>query len=85
MSTPIMGKSILSADQMRTYLNMKNSKAPDYTNLYLQMEKSEGVRADIAFAQSVLETNYWKFGGVGRDSQIRGISNDAESYSRYSV
>lgn len=62
--TPILGSSVAAAEQMRQYLKSIHPQAPDYVSLYLQMEKEEGVRADVAFAQSILETNAWRFGGT---------------------
>ncbi|MBM7570771.1 N-acetylmuramoyl-L-alanine amidase [Aquibacillus albus] len=67
--THIKGKSEISAEQMRAYLKKRNPDAPDYVDLYFQMEEKEGVRADVAFAQSILETNAWKFGGVVSEKQ----------------
>lgn len=65
--THILGKSEVSQDQMRAYLKKVNPDAPDYVTLYLEMEEKEGVRADVAFAQSLLETGAWKFGGVVKE------------------
>jgi flagellum-specific peptidoglycan hydrolase FlgJ len=62
--THILGKSEVNAAQMRAYLKQKNPEAPDFVAEYFRMEEIEGVRADVAFAQSLLETNYWRFGGI---------------------
>lgn len=61
--TPISGKSIVTAEQMWEYLKNKNPNAPNYTSLYITEGNAEGIRGDIAFAQSCLETGNWKFGG----------------------
>lgn len=61
--THIMGTSKVTPAQMRQYLKQTNPDAPDHVDLYMEMEKMEGVRADVAFAQSLLETNFWRFGG----------------------
>lgn len=65
--THILGSSEVSPEQMRSYLMKINPEAPDYVADYFRMQGAEGVRADVAFAQSILETNYWRFGGfVGK-------------------
>ena len=62
-STAIMGTSVATYAQMLKYLKSKNPSAPDYIQIYLNEGAAEGVRGDIAFAQSCLETGFWKFGG----------------------
>ena len=65
--TKIMGAAVATADQMRTYLKAKNSKVAqsvlDMVPLYLSEGAAEGVRGDIAFAQSCLETGNFAFAG----------------------
>lgn len=68
-STPIMGNAVATYDQMVTFLKQNNPSAPDYVMLYLQEGAAEGVRGDIAFAQSCCETGYWRFGGDVKASQ----------------
>lgn len=67
--TPIMGQSVYSARQIRRYIASVNPTAPDYVDIYFQMEKVEGVRADVAIAQALLETNHFRFGGVIKPEQ----------------
>lgn len=62
-STSIMGNSVATYSQMLKYLKSKNPNAPDYIQIYLNEGAAEGVRGDIAFAQSCVETGFWKFGG----------------------
>ena len=62
-STAIMGTSVATYAQMLKYLKSKNPNAPDYIQIYLNEGAAEGVRGDVAFAQSCLETGFWKFGG----------------------
>lgn len=62
-STAIMGTSVATYTQMLKYLKSKNPSAPDYIQIYLNEGAAEGVRGDVAFAQSCLETGFWKFGG----------------------
>ena len=65
--TAIMGKPAVTADQMKAYLKKKNPAVPqsvlDMIPLYLSEGEAEGVRGDIAFAQSCLETGNFTFSG----------------------
>ena len=65
--TKIMGDAVATAEQMRAYIKAKNPKVPqsvlDMVPLYLSEGKAEGVRGDIAFAQSCLETGNFTFSG----------------------
>lgn len=65
--TKIMGVAVATAEQMRAYLKAKNPEAAqgvlDMIPLYLSEGKAEGVRGDIAFAQSCLETGNFTFSG----------------------
>ncbi|MBQ3425868.1 MAG: N-acetylmuramoyl-L-alanine amidase [Clostridia bacterium] len=67
--TQIMGTAIATAQQMISYLKSINPSAPDYAQIYLDEGSAEGVRGDIAFAQSCVETGFWKFGGDVKVSQ----------------
>lgn len=61
--TPIMGKSECTAEQLNAYAKSKNANAPEYGAIFIDEGKAEGVRGDIAFCQSCLETGFFKFGG----------------------
>ncbi len=65
--TKIMGAAVATADQMKAYLKAKNPKVAqsvlDMVPLYLSEGAAEGVRGDIAFAQSCLETGNFGFAG----------------------
>ena len=65
--TKIMGTPVATADQMRTYIKAKNPKVAqsvlDMVPLYLSEGAAEGVRGDIAFAQSCLETGNFGLAG----------------------
>lgn len=65
--TPIAGKTIATAAQMKAYIKSVNSKVPqsvlDMIPLYLSEGKAEGIRGDLAFAQSCLETGNFTFKG----------------------
>lgn len=63
----IMGKAVATAEQMRSYIKRVNPAVPqsvlDMIPFYLAEGKAEGVRGDIAFAQSCLETGNFAFKG----------------------
>lgn len=65
--TAIMGKAQATAGQMKAYLKKKNPSVPqsvlDMIPLYISEGEAEGVRGDIAFAQSCLETGNFTFSG----------------------
>ena len=65
--TAIMGKPVATAEQMKSYLKKKNPSVEqsvlDMLPLYLSEGEAEGVRGDIAFAQSCLETGNFAFSG----------------------
>lgn len=65
--TRIMGRAEATEGQMRAYLKAKNPEAAqsvsDMIPLYLSEGEAEGVRGDIAFAQSCLETGNFGFSG----------------------
>lgn len=63
--TKIMGKAAATAEQMQEYIKKKNPEVAqsvlDMIPLYLSEGEAEGVRGDIAFAQSCLETGNFGF------------------------
>lgn len=65
MSTKIMGQAQASIEQMRAYIKKVNPKVPESVlamlPLYIAEGALEGVRGDIAFAQSCLETGNFTF------------------------
>lgn len=65
--TKIMGNAVATAEQMKAYLKAKNPTVAqsvlDMVPLYLSEGSAEGVRGDIAFAQSCLETGNFGFSG----------------------
>ena len=69
--TKILGKSIATVKQMAEYLLAINSKplftrdisVVDFCQLFIDVCAKEGVRGDIAFAQSCKETGNFKFKG----------------------
>lgn len=67
--TQIMGDAILTIDQIQHWIRNVGASKPEilsYINLpviFLQEGAAEGVRGDLAFCQSVWETNYFRFTG----------------------
>lgn len=69
--TAIMGKAQATAQQMALFCRSKNS-APQLTScsleqlaeMFIEEGEAEGVRGDVAFAQSLHETGYFKFDGI---------------------
>ncbi|MDD3338079.1 MAG: N-acetylmuramoyl-L-alanine amidase [Lachnospiraceae bacterium] len=65
--TKIMGQAAASVEQMENYIKAKNGAVAqsvlDMLPLYLSEGETEGVRGDIAFAQSCLETGDFGFSG----------------------
>jgi hypothetical protein len=72
---PVMGGPRLNADQITTWFAAKEAKfgkhpcfthgktVHDMAKLFVREGKTEGVRGDIAFAQGVLESDYYTFSG----------------------
>lgn len=65
--TQITGAAQATADQMRSYVKAKNPTVAqsviDMIPLYLSEGATEGIRGDLAFAQSCLETGNFTFKG----------------------
>lgn len=67
--TEITGTAAATAAQMRAYITKINPDAPDLAAIYLEEGEKEGIRGDVAFAQSCLETGNWRFGGDVKPEQ----------------
>lgn len=67
MGTMIMGTSRATAAQMQSYIQRVNPDVPgkviEMLHFYLSEGEAEGVRGDIAFAQSCIETGNFSFKG----------------------
>ena len=82
-SSPILGPSLLSAQQLADFVRSSGYK-PRLTvpldklaNDYIKEGENAGVRGDVAFAQSILETGGFTFPGGGQvavnDNNFAGI------------
>ena len=74
--TAIMGKAQATASQMATFCLNKNASpqlpsctVEELARMFIEEGEAEGVRGDVAFAQSLHETGYFKFGGIVLPSQ----------------
>lgn len=73
----IMGKATLTAQQMAVFVNKKNPNnnkldgisVQELAETYLAEGKKEGIRGDVAFAQALKETGYFKYGGDVKPDQ----------------
>jgi hypothetical protein len=78
-ATPIMGTSRLGPDELTEWFTATRHEAnttvpiAELANDYIEEGAAVGVRADIAFAQSMLETGGFSFPAGG---QVRGTDNN---------
>lgn len=76
----IMGMTSTTATQMANYFTAKGGKYPysgnsvaptikDFCQIYIDECKAEGVKAEVAFAQAMMETGFLRFGGDVKKEQ----------------
>lgn len=65
----IMGPIQLSAGQMDSFVKVINPVAVELGSFYQSLGEYYGIRGDIAFAQAMHETNYFRFTGVVQPEQ----------------
>ncbi|MBD7964613.1 N-acetylmuramoyl-L-alanine amidase [Fictibacillus norfolkensis] len=65
----IQGSSLLSAEEMDQFVKKVNPNAPSVAALYVQIGQVYGIRGDVAFAQAIQETGYFRFEGSVKASQ----------------
>ncbi len=65
----IQGGAVLTAKQMDAYARTINPGAPDLAKLYLSQSKKYNIRGDIAYAQALHETNFFRFTGDVKPEQ----------------
>jgi len=83
---PIMGAPVLTAAQLAAYLLAKNPypklsvscTALELAEFFISEGRTEGVRGDMAFCQSILETGWFKFGGqvLPEQNNYCGLSDE---------
>lgn len=74
--TVIMGEAQATAQQMALYCRSRNPEPKiascsleELAQMYLEEGKAEGVRGDVAWAQSLHETGFFQFGGIVQPDQ----------------
>lgn len=65
----ILGPTFLSPEQMNQFVKKVNPKAPELGEFYQTFGKYYGIRGDVAFAQAIHETDYFRFTGVVQPEQ----------------
>lgn len=74
--TPVLGASLLTPDQLVAWYASTGiaSASPvpvaELATRFIDEGAAQGVRGDIAFAQSMLETGYLRFGGLVRPADL---------------
>lgn len=88
--TPILGESRATSQQLLAFTRSINQDFPaELPPLYLEIGKRYGIRGDIAFAQMLKETGYFRFGGDVRREQNNfagiGAIGDGSSGASFST
>ncbi|MGX6443713.1 SPOR domain-containing protein [Neobacillus sp. K501] len=65
----ILGPISISAEQMNQFAKSINPKAPELGALYQTLGGYYGIRGDVAFAQALHETDYFRYTGDVRTEQ----------------
>jgi N-acetylmuramoyl-L-alanine amidase len=65
----ILGKTFLSPEHMNLFVKKVNPDAVDVAKFYLRFGEFYGIRGDIAFAQAIHETDYFRFTGIVQPEQ----------------
>jgi hypothetical protein len=65
----VMGQTVLSPVQMNQYVQKINPDALQLGNYYLKFGEYYGIRGDIAFAQAMHETDFFRFTGAVKANQ----------------
>ncbi|SMQ84471.1 N-acetylmuramoyl-L-alanine amidase [Bacillus sp. OV166] len=65
----IFGPTFLTPEQMNQFVKKVNPNAPELGQFYQTLGKYYGIRGDVAFAQAIHETDYFRFTGVVNHEQ----------------
>ncbi|MGF3102832.1 N-acetylmuramoyl-L-alanine amidase [Rossellomorea sp. DUT-2] len=83
----ILGTSVLRAEQLDDFARTVNQYAPLLGRFYLFYGNLYGIRGDVAYAQAIHETNYFRFTGQVKPNQnnyagigTTGPGNDGASF-----
>ncbi|MCP3740918.1 N-acetylmuramoyl-L-alanine amidase [Rossellomorea sp. BNER] len=66
---PIEGSSVLNGGQLDQYVKTVNQNALQLGQLYIEIGSKYGINGDIAYAQAVHETNFFRFTGIVKPEQ----------------
>ncbi|WP_096439967.1 N-acetylmuramoyl-L-alanine amidase [Alteribacter populi] len=66
---PILGDIHLSAAYLNQFVRTINPEAPSLGQFYIQYGTAYGISSDIAFAQALHETDYFRFTGIVKEKQ----------------
>ena len=82
--TTIMGGTATTVEQMMRYYESTGNQYPsealgkggaptlrDFCQMYYEEAVTEGVKAEVAFAQAMKESAWLKFGGIVKDRTIQ--------------
>ena len=75
MRTPILGQAILPKEQAIAFISRSNAapklncSVADLVEYYYAEASMEGVRADLALSQALLETGFFRYGGDVKPEQ----------------
>ncbi|SFQ31698.1 N-acetylmuramoyl-L-alanine amidase [Salibacterium halotolerans] len=85
----ILGEMVLSPHLLDQYVKSINDQAPEIGVYYLEYGAYYGIRGDIAFAQALHETDYFRFTGVVQPEQnnygglgATGPDNPGDSFDK---
>jgi N-acetylmuramoyl-L-alanine amidase len=65
----ILGETVLTAEQMNHFVKKINPLAIQLGSYYIAFGKDYGIRGDIAFAQALHETDFFRFTGAVQPDQ----------------
>ncbi|WP_100404816.1 SPOR domain-containing protein [Bacillus solitudinis] len=84
----IKGINHLTSKQLNDFVKRVNPQDPLLGYLFVKFGSQYGIKGDVAFAQALLETNYFKFTGVVKPNQnnfggigATGPENSGASFS----
>jgi N-acetylmuramoyl-L-alanine amidase len=65
----ILGTSVMKGEELDVFAQAFNKNAPLLGEYYIRLGEAYNIRGDIAFAQAIHETNYFRFTGIVRAHQ----------------
>ncbi len=66
----VLGEPVALAEQMESYTHQVNPLAPFYAAHYLELGNRLGLRGDVAYAQALHETDFFRYTGSVQDWQF---------------